>query len=40
MAAACTSGDRFIAITGYAQGGTYSVKVDLEGADGRDRFGA
>lgn len=38
MAAACTSGDRFIAITGYAQGGTYSVKVDLEGADGRIRM--
>lgn len=33
--AACSSGDRYIAITGYAQGGTYSVKLNLKGRDGK-----
>lgn len=34
LASACTRQDRYIAITGYAQGGTYSVKLNLRGADG------
>lgn len=32
---ACTSRDRYITITGYAQGGTYSVKLNLNGRDGK-----
>ena len=28
---ACAERDRFIQVTGYAQGGTYSVKVNLKG---------
>ena len=31
---ACSPQDRYIAITGYAQGGTYSVKLNLRGQDG------
>ncbi len=38
LAAACTPQDRFIVITGYAQGGTYSVKMDMNGTDGRIRM--
>lgn len=34
LASSCSSQDRYIAITGYAQGGTYSVKLDLNGAGG------
>ena len=28
---ACAERDRYIKVTGYAQGGTYSVKVNLKG---------
>lgn len=30
----CTPKDRYITITGYAQGGTYAVKLNLNGTDG------
>lgn len=30
----CTPNDRYITITGYAQGGTYAVKLNLNGTDG------
>ena len=30
----CTPKDRYITITGYAQGGTYAVKLNLNGKDG------
>ena len=33
-AASCSERDRYIAITGYAQGGTYSVKMILNGSRG------
>ena len=33
-AASCSERDRYIAITGYAQGGTYSVKMNLNGSRG------
>ena len=33
-AASCSERDRYIAITGYAQGGTYSVKMNLKGSRG------
>lgn len=33
-AASCGPRDRYITITGYAQGGTYSVKLNLNGRDG------
>lgn len=31
--ASCTGRDRFVVFTGYAQGGTYSVKANLRGVD-------
>ena len=31
LCASCTSGDRYITFTGYAQGGTYTVKLNLKG---------
>lgn len=31
----CTERDRYIVITGYAQGGTYTVKLNLNGKDGK-----
>lgn len=31
----CSGRDEYIAITGFAQGGTYSVKLNLNGADGK-----
>ncbi len=31
---ACTPRDRYITITGFAQGGTYAVKLNLNGGDG------
>ncbi|MBO5808400.1 MAG: FAD:protein FMN transferase [Bacteroidales bacterium] len=34
IVASCSPRDRFITITGYAQGGTYSVKLNLNGKDG------
>ncbi|MGM9739434.1 MAG: FAD:protein FMN transferase [Candidatus Cryptobacteroides sp.] len=34
---ACTEGNRYIAVTGYAQGGTYSVKLNLKGSEGMVR---
>ena len=34
MTLACTPRDKYIAITGYAQGGTYTVKLNLKGKDG------
>ena len=30
----CDKGNRYIAIQGYAQGGTYTVKLNLNGRDG------
>ena len=30
----CTTRDRYISVTGYAQGGTYTVKLNLNGRDG------
>lgn len=33
----CSERDRYIAITGFAQGGTYSVKVNLKGTSGPAR---
>ena len=32
---ACTPRDRYIAISGYAQGGTYTVKLNLKGVTAR-----
>lgn len=32
LTSACTPKDRYITITGFAQGGTYSVKMNLKGA--------
>ena len=34
-AAACRPADRYIAVTGYAQGGTYTVKMNLKGVQER-----
>ena len=34
-AAACRPADRYIAVTGYAQGGTYMVKMNLKGVQER-----
>ena len=31
LTSACTPKDRYITITGFAQGGTYSVKMNLKG---------
>jgi len=31
----CTPRDRYITISGYAQGGTYAVKLNLQGKDGK-----
>lgn len=39
LAAACSRNYGYIAITGYAQGGTYSVKLDLSGTSGRINAG-
>lgn len=33
--ASCVPRDRYIIITGYAQGGTYSVKLNMNGASGK-----
>lgn len=33
----CTDSDRYVAVTGFAQGGTYSVKFNLRGPDGMVR---
>ncbi len=33
-AASCTPRDKYISITGFAQGGTYTVKLNLNGAEG------
>ncbi len=33
LTAACSPKDRYITITGFAQGGTYSVKMNLNGTD-------
>ena len=30
----CTTRDRYMSVTGYAQGGTYTVKLNLNGKDG------
>ena len=35
FASSCSTKDNYIVITGFAQGGTYSVKVNLNGPDGR-----
>lgn len=37
LAASCGRHDRYIAIQGYAQGGTYSVKMNLNGRNGKIR---
>ena len=34
LSLSCAPRDRYITITGYAQGGTYTVKVNLNGRDG------
>ena len=34
MILSCSPRDRYISITGYAQGGTYTVKMNLNGKDG------
>ena len=36
----CAPRDRYISITGYAQGGTYTVKLNLNGKDGKVAAGA
>jgi thiamine biosynthesis lipoprotein len=33
----CAQGDEYVVISGYAQGGTYAVKFNLNGKDGRVR---
>ena len=30
----CRPSDRYVTITGYAQGGTYAVKFNMKGTDG------
>lgn len=35
LLSACTRGDEYIVISGFAQGGTYTVKLNLEGREGR-----
>ena len=37
LALSCSPRDRYITITGFAQGGTYSVKLNLNGKDGMIR---
>lgn len=37
LAVSCSSRDRFVVFTGYAQGGTYSVKANLRGVSARNR---
>lgn len=37
MLASCGTKDRYIVITGFAQGGTYTVKLNLDGNSGRIR---
>ena len=37
MACSCAPRDRYITITGYAQGGTYAVKLNLNGTSGMIR---
>ena len=39
LALSCTPRDRYITITGFAQGGTYAVKLNLNGRDGMVRPG-
>ena len=34
LAASCSPQDRYISISGYAQGGTYTVKLNLKGTEG------
>ena len=34
LVASCAPRDRYITITGFAQGGTYAVKMNLNGTDG------
>ena len=38
MMASCKPHDRYISITGYAQGGTYTVKLNLKGNEGPVRI--
>ena len=33
-AVSCAPSDRYITISGYAQGGTYTVKINLNATDG------
>lgn len=35
IVSSCSRQDKYVAVTGFAQGGTYSVKLNLNGADGR-----
>mgnify|MGYP002703708747 FL=1 len=37
LASSCGQSDRYIAIQGYAQGGTYTVKMNLRGTEGMIR---
>lgn len=37
LTASCAGRDRFVVFTGYAQGGTYSVKANLRGVSARPR---
>lgn len=37
LALSCAQGDEYVVISGYAQGGTYAVKFNLNGKDGRVR---
>ena len=37
LALSCAKGDEYVVISGYAQGGTYAVKFNLNGKDGRVR---
>ena len=39
LTASCAPHDRYITITGYAQGGTYAVKLNLNGEDGMVKAG-
>ena len=34
LCVSCATDDRYVTITGYAQGGTYTVKLNLRGTDG------
>ena len=37
LVTSCKQGDRYVSFSGYAQGGTYTVKVNLNGPEGMVR---